>query len=146
MMPELLPIFYFGAGGLIVLGIAGLVLCRHLLRMILALGLLEAGANLLLLLASYRPGVTAPILGVGPTGVMADPVPQALVLTAIVIGVAVLALMLGLASRVQSAYGTLDIRRVQQLLQRDIAQTAGTPMPTSDQAPRAPAVTASRDS
>jgi len=46
---------------------------------------------------------------------MVDPVPQALVLTSIVIGVAVLALALSLAIRLYEYYGTLNLRKVRGL-------------------------------
>jgi multicomponent Na+:H+ antiporter subunit C len=77
-------IIYIAAGGLILTGSAGIVLSTHLLRIIFGIALLEAGANLLLLLASYRDGTTVPIIVGGHIpAVMADPVPQALVLTSI---------------------------------------------------------------
>ncbi len=46
---------------------------------------------------------------------MVDPVPQALVLTAIVIGVSVLALGLSLAIRLYAHYGTLNLRKIKEL-------------------------------
>ena len=82
------PILYTAAFGLILIGSAGIVLSTHLVRIIFGIALLEAGANLLLLLATFREGTRAPIIVDGNiTTTMADPVPQALVLTAIVIGV-----------------------------------------------------------
>jgi multicomponent Na+:H+ antiporter subunit C len=45
---------------------------------------------------------------------MVDPVPQALVLTAIVIGVAVLALALSLSIRLYQHYGTLNLRKIRE--------------------------------
>jgi multisubunit Na+/H+ antiporter MnhC subunit len=83
-------VLYTGAIGLVVIGALGLVLSNHLLRMVLALSVAEAGGNLLLVLAGYRGGAVAPIIGYAAPGTaMVDPVPQALVLTAIVIGVGV---------------------------------------------------------
>jgi multicomponent Na+:H+ antiporter subunit C len=86
------------AGLVAVLFTAGtfLVLHRSLTRIILGIGLLGNGVNLLILTAGSRPG-DAPIVGSGtdPT----DPVPQALVLTAIVIGLAVVAFLLSMAYR-----------------------------------------------
>jgi len=129
-------IFYVAAVGLILIGIAGIVLSAHLVRVIFGIVLLEAGANLLLLLATYREGAAAPIFVKGAfPAVMADPVPQALVLTAIVIGVGILALTLSLALRVHRAYGTLDIREIRQRMEQDIADAAGIDMPTSSEAP-----------
>lgn len=129
-------ILYIGAAGLVLIGIAGIVLSHHMVRIIFSIALLESGANLLLLISSYKDGTAAPImLAQGFPASMADPVPQALVLTAIVIGVGILALALVLALRVQSAYGTLDIRQVRQRMEQDIAEKAGIPMLTSSQAP-----------
>ena len=91
-------IFHIAAFGLILIGSAGIVLSTHLVRIIFGIALLEAGANLLLLLATYREGAAAPIIVDGRVPLtMADPVPQALVLTAIVIGVGILALALSLS-------------------------------------------------
>ena len=55
-------VFFLGAIGLIAIGIAGIVLSNHLFRMVLALAIAEAGANLLLILAGYRWDAVAPIL------------------------------------------------------------------------------------
>ncbi len=46
---------------------------------------------------------------------MVDPVPQALVLTSIVIGLAVTALVVGIAMRIYERYGTFDITRINKL-------------------------------
>jgi len=128
--------FYIGAVGLVLLGIAGVVFSTHLIRIILAIALLEAGVNLLLLLASFREEARAPIMVNGEfPALMADPITQALVLTAIVIGVGVLALALSLALRLNRAYGTLDIRKIRQLMEKDIAMTAGVDLPVSGHAP-----------
>jgi multisubunit Na+/H+ antiporter MnhC subunit len=119
-------ILYVGAIGLSVIGMAGVVLSNHLLRMVLALALAECGANLLLVLAGFRPGAQAPILlGGGSAGPMVDPVPQAMVLTAIVIGVGVQALAVALLIRVQRAYGTLDMRELKRRFEQDMAAAAG---------------------
>jgi multicomponent Na+:H+ antiporter subunit C len=44
-----------------------------------------------------------------------DPLPQALVLTSIVIGLGVLALMVALSMRIHERYGTFDIRKIKKL-------------------------------
>ena len=131
-----LLMLYLGALGLILIGVSGIVLCSHLVRIIFAIGLLEAGVNLLLILAGYRADAVAPIIpGADIPAAMVDPIPQALVLTAIVIGVGILALALSLALRVQKAYGTLDIRELRHLLESDIADQAGIDLPASSDAP-----------
>ncbi|MEW8683055.1 MAG: NADH-quinone oxidoreductase subunit K, partial [Candidatus Thiodiazotropha endolucinida] len=58
--PEL--ILYTTAIGLIAIGLAGVVMSSHLFRMVLALVIAEAGANLMLVLAGYRWDAVAPIL------------------------------------------------------------------------------------
>ncbi len=104
-------LLYAGAAGLLLIGLYGLVAKRNVLRALLALGLLDAGGNLLMVAVGYRPGADAPIAvgGMFPAG-MVDPIPQALILTAIVIGVGVLALGLALAVRVYETWGTLDLQ------------------------------------
>lgn len=76
---------------------AYLLLQRNLSRIVIGLGLLGHGANLLLLIAGGRAG-DAPLVG-GEGGPYADPLPQALALTAIVITFGVSAYLLALAYR-----------------------------------------------
>jgi multicomponent Na+:H+ antiporter subunit C len=137
MIPfSLETILYTCAIGMVVIGIFGLVLSNHLLRMVLALSVAEAGGNLLVVLAGYRGDAIAPIIGYGaPGALMVDPVPQALVLTSIVIGVGVEALAVAILIRVYRAYGTLDLRLLVDLMQGDIAKAAGIPRSSSTHAP-----------
>jgi multicomponent Na+:H+ antiporter subunit C len=74
-----------------------LVLQRKLSRIIIGLGLLTHGANILLL-TSGQAG-DEPLIGVGDAGEFADPLPHALALTAIVITFGVSALLLAMAFR-----------------------------------------------
>lgn len=129
-------ISYIGAIGLIILGIFAIVTFRHLIRIIFGLMLLESGVNLFLITIAYRGEAVAPILVNGelPTAAMVDPIPQALVLTAIVIGVGVQALALALVIKTYKAYGTLDT----QILAQQLAEETGTklidgiPAPVAD--------------
>lgn len=78
-----------------------LMLQRNLLRIIIGLGFIAHGANVLLLLAGGPPG-QAPIVGVdGNVSVdaMSDPLPQAMALTAIVITFGITAFLLAMAYR-----------------------------------------------
>jgi multicomponent Na+:H+ antiporter subunit C len=74
-----------------------LVMQRLLTRIVLGLGLISHGANLVLLGSGGPPGAV-PIVD-GEAGTYADPLPQALVLTAIVITFGVTAFLLALAYR-----------------------------------------------
>lgn len=73
-----------------------LVQQRSLTRIVLGVAMLANGINVLIITAAGRPGAV-PI--VGEAGEQSDPVPQALVLTAIVIGFALISFMLALAWR-----------------------------------------------
>lgn len=128
-------VLYVGAIGLVAIGAVGLVMSNHLFRMVLALVIAEAGVNLLLVLAGFRGDAVAPILTGAEVGTMVDPVPQVLVLTAIVIGVGVQALAVGVLLRVYRAYGTLDIRELRLRMELDIAESAGIDPPGSQHAP-----------
>jgi multicomponent Na+:H+ antiporter subunit C len=76
-----------------------LLLQRRLSRIIIGIGLLGHGANLLLVTAGGSRG-RAPIIGAeGELGAYADPLPQALALTAIVITFGVTAFLLALGYR-----------------------------------------------
>ena len=75
-----------------------LLLQRSLTRIIIGLGLIGHGGNLLLLLSGRKRGV-APFIGSTGDGPIADPMPQALALTAIVISFGVGAFLLALAYR-----------------------------------------------
>jgi multisubunit Na+/H+ antiporter MnhC subunit len=134
--PDLITILIVGGIGLVAIGAVGMAVSRHLLRLVLALALAESGANLLLVLAGYRWDAVAPILtGAAVTRPMVDPVPQALVLTAIVIGVGVQALAVALLIRVKEAYGTLDIRELKTRVEQDISGAAGIAPPVSANKP-----------
>jgi multicomponent Na+:H+ antiporter subunit C len=83
-----------------------LVMHRTLTRIILGLGLLGNAINLLILSSGDGPGV-APIIG--QEGDFTDPVPQALVLTAIVIGFAVTSFLLAMAYRAWTIDGSDEV-------------------------------------
>lgn len=85
------------AGALVAAGVY-LVLERSLTRILMGILLASNGVNVLFLLASGAAG-GAPITGVTPPQEMSDPLPQAFVLTAIVITLAVTAFLLTLAYR-----------------------------------------------
>jgi multicomponent Na+:H+ antiporter subunit C len=74
-----------------------LVLQRKLSRIIIGLGLISHGANVLFLMSGHRG--RAPLIGRGDPEDFADPLPQALALTAIVITFGVTAFLLALAYR-----------------------------------------------
>jgi multicomponent Na+:H+ antiporter subunit C len=101
----------FVIGGLYAAGVY-MMLRRNILRLILGLAVLGHAANLLIFTASRltrgRPALI-PVGAAAPDGPFADPLPQALILTAIVIGFGVLAFALVLAYRAYQMVGTDDL-------------------------------------
>ena len=92
-----------------------LVLRRRLAQLIIGIGLLSNGTNMLIFTAGGLTRARPPVVPEGAqalTAPYADPVPQALVLTAIVIGFGLLAFSLVLAHRVHDTLGTDDIDAV----------------------------------
>ena len=108
--------YYIGAFGLIFIGLFIMLVKHNLIKVIIGLSILETGVNLFLVAVGYISNGTAPIFSNSSIEAerMVDPVPQALVLTAIVIGVAVLALALSLAIRLYQHYGVLDLRQIKE--------------------------------
>jgi multicomponent Na+:H+ antiporter subunit C len=92
-----------------------LMLRRRLAQLIIGLGLLGNGTNLLIFEGGGLTRAGAPIISEAQTkmaGGFADPVPQALVLTAIVIGFGLLAFSLVLAHTVHEITGSDDIDEI----------------------------------
>ena len=89
-----------------------LMLRRRLVQLIIGLGLLANGTNLLIFTAGGLTRARPPVVPEGASVLeppYADPVPQALVLTAIVIGFGLLAFSLVLAHRVHETVGSDDV-------------------------------------
>jgi multicomponent Na+:H+ antiporter subunit C len=106
---------------LMLAGLSGVLLRRNMLKMALGFSLLETGTHLLIATLGSNPARTAPILYksslfrdlstyLGDAKLVVDPVPQALVLTAIVIGVGTSALLLAYVVRLYALRQSLDVR------------------------------------
>ncbi len=107
---------YIAAGTLAIFGLYIILFQRNLIKIAIGLSLLEIGVNLFLVSLGYREGGQAPVYTMSPmTGEMVLPVPQALTLTAIVIGFATTALLLAIIVGIYRHYGTLDIAEVRRL-------------------------------
>ena len=101
---------------LFLVGLYGLITRRNLIKIVISLCIMEFSIFLLLALIGYIDDGIAPIVGpdtIGQTYV--DPLPQAMVLTAIVIGLATTALLLAIAIRLYGKYNTFDIREINNL-------------------------------
>lgn len=106
-------IFAITAGVLFASGVY-LMLRRSMVRLIIGLSLLTYSVNLLIFTMGDLGRRAAPIVDISPPDAMADPLPQALILTAIVISFGVLAFTLALAYRASQAINTDNIDDLQQ--------------------------------
>ncbi|TRZ96269.1 cation:proton antiporter [bacterium] len=98
------------------IGLYGVLRKRNLVKIIIGLGIMEYAMNLFFVLLGYRFHGRAPIEAPGQAIVnMVDPLPQALVLTSIVIGLAITALVISIAVRIYERYGTFDITKIKRL-------------------------------
>jgi multicomponent Na+:H+ antiporter subunit C len=110
-----------GIGSLLMLiGLWGVLTRSNMIRIVLGVAIAETGLHLIMVAVGYIRGRTAPILDAAvPVAEAAarvvDPVPQALVLTAIVIGVAVNALLLAFVVRLYRHKRTLDVNEYTEL-------------------------------
>jgi len=79
----------------------------NLIKKLVGLAIFQTSVYLLYIAPGKLIGGTAPIIADGYQ-VYSNPLPHVLILTAIVVGVATLALGLGLAVRIREAYGTIE--------------------------------------
>ncbi len=112
---------YIASVVLIVLGLYTVCTKKNLIKVVLGLGIVDYGVNMLIVSLGFNDGGTAPIYqmsdllnGVAP-GFFVDPVPQALTLTSIVIGACVDAMALSLVIMIYRKYKSInadDVRRL----------------------------------
>jgi multicomponent Na+:H+ antiporter subunit C len=105
---------------LILVGLYGVVVNRNVMKIVLSLLVMEHGVHLLLILIGYRAEGSPPIMDATTVATefaanAVDPLPQAMVLTSIVIRLGVLALFVALCVRLYQRYGTFDVTRMRRL-------------------------------
>ncbi|MFH1360623.1 MAG: sodium:proton antiporter [Candidatus Omnitrophota bacterium] len=89
---------------------------RNIIKIIVGVIIAEYAVNLFFILIAYRMGGRSPIYSPDATIVnMVDALPQAVVLTSIVIGLASTALLVALAMRIYDKYGTFNITKIREL-------------------------------
>jgi len=99
---------------LVLIGFWGMLTHRHILRIIIGFSLIDTGIHIVIVSIGYVANRTAPIIdsalspSQAPSRVV-DPIPSALVVTAIVIGLSVTAVMLAYAIRLYESKKTLSI-------------------------------------
>lgn len=101
---------------LFLVGLYGVITRRNLIKIAISLSIMEFSIFLLLVLIGFIDGGSAPIVDPEEAGTLyVDPLPQAMVLTAIVIGLATTAMLMAIAIRLFRKYKTFDIREIKNL-------------------------------
>lgn len=92
----------------ILLGFFGIILKKNLMMKIISMDVMSTGVIAYYVVVAARDGLFSPIVGYRPVA-YADPVPQAVILTAIVIGLSIQALMLVGVMKLARDNPTLEI-------------------------------------
>ena len=98
------------------IGLFAVVRKRNIIKMIIGIGIMEYAVNLFLILIGYRKEGHAPIFSPGQNiRNMVDPIPQAMVLISIVLGLVLALFLVAVAIRIYEKYGTFDITKINRL-------------------------------
>jgi multicomponent Na+:H+ antiporter subunit C len=105
---------------LFLVGLYCILTKKNTVKIVIGLGIMEYATNLFLVLLGWRHGGAVPIREAGGDALeflatAVDPLPQALVLTSIVIGLGVTALAIALCVRLYEKYGTFDVTEIRRL-------------------------------
>jgi multicomponent Na+:H+ antiporter subunit C len=100
---------YAVAAWLFVVGLAGIVASRNMVRTVICLTVVQSSTYLVLVGIGYRSGAKAPIVAdIPPVEHLVDPVVQVLVLTDVVIEATITALLLALVVQAHKRFGSVD--------------------------------------
>lgn len=100
---------YWAFVALLMIGIYAIMSRTNLIKKLIGMSIFQAAVFLLYITMDKIEGGTAPILIPGvEDAVYSNPLPQVLILTAIVVGIATLSLGLAIVIRIMEAYGTIE--------------------------------------
>ncbi|KPK59862.1 MAG: NADH-ubiquinone oxidoreductase subunit 4L [Gammaproteobacteria bacterium SG8_31] len=100
---------------LLMIGFYAVVAKTNLIKKLIGLSIFQAAVFLLYITMGKISGGTAPILQKGvPDAIFSNPLPQVLILTAIVVGISTTALGLGIVVRIKEEYGSIDEQDIQE--------------------------------
>ncbi len=117
---ELLGLYHYWVFAiLLMIGFYAVVAKLNLIKKLIGLSLFQAAVFLLYITMGKVDGGTAPIFqSASQTNVFSNPLPQVLILTAIVVGISTTALGLGIVVRIKEEYGSIEEDRIQEIDQR----------------------------
>jgi len=107
---ELLGLYYYWVFAILLMtGFYAVIAKPNLIKKLLGLSLFQAAVFLLYITMGKVEGGTAPILVRGSAEqLFSNPLPQVLILTAIVVGISTTALGLGIVVRIKEEYGSIE--------------------------------------
>ena len=116
-MLEILGLYnYWVFAVLLMIGFYAVIARPNMVKKLLGLGIFQAAVFLLYITMDKVEGGTAPIIQKGVTdAIYSNPLPQVLILTAIVVGISTTALGLALVVRIYEAYGSIEEDETQRL-------------------------------
>jgi multicomponent Na+:H+ antiporter subunit C len=101
---------------LLMIGFYAVVAKLNLIKKLLGLTLFQSAVFLLYITMGKVDGATAPIFEKGVTDQLySNPLPQVLILTAIVVGISTTALGLGIVVRIKEEYGTIEEHEIHEI-------------------------------
>ena len=112
---------------LFMIGLYCAVVKKNIVKIVIGILVMEYAVNLFLIMLGYRFGGAAPVIdrtmfdsdsgrvAAGFLSSSVDPLPQALVITSIVISLGSLTLMISLCIRIYTKYGTFDVTQIRRL-------------------------------
>ena len=104
---------------LLMVGFYAVVAKLNLIKKLIGLSLFQAAVFLLYISMGKVEGGTAPIINeANAEGLFSNPLPQVLILTAIVVGISTTALGLGIVVRIKEEYGSIEEHEIQEIDKR----------------------------
>lgn len=98
--------YFLGVFVLLAIGSYMMIANRNIVKKIIGMNVFQSAIFLFFIVSAYIEGASSPV--VSQEGPFVSPLPHVLILTAIVVGVSLTAVALGLVVRIYGEYGTLD--------------------------------------
>ncbi len=115
---NILGIYYYWVFAiLLMIGFYAVIAKLNLIKKLIGLSLFQAAVFLLYITMGKVEGASAPIFGFGAE-TFSNPLPQVLILTAIVVGISTTALGLGIVVRIKEEYGSIEELDIQEMDRR----------------------------
>ncbi len=104
---------YIGAACLFVVGLYTVVTHNNFIKKIIGINIMETSVFLLFVSIGFVHGASPPVLTLGDTGgPFVNPLPSALILTGIVVGVSITVYGLSMVIQIHQLYGTIELDEI----------------------------------